>query len=350
MDHRQVVWTGGRGVTLKQVARAVGVSESLASCVLNGAKTGTRVSAATRAAVIAAAKEMGYRRNAHAMSLNTGRSQRIGVYSGRAVLDARNLFFAELLGGIFEGAREYELNTVVHTSGVGADRIRDLVSDRAVDGLVIIAANNDPIVSFLDERQVPAVAMVDRIEALPSVCIDDAAGGRLQAEHLYELGHKRVLYSLPDVPPPSALARYQGFCHRANEIGIEIVTQSDLLVYERAPAHLQFEPLLRGRTPISAVVGWNDASAERLWRELLAIGIDVPGEVSVVGFDGFYPQSIRNEVLTSIKAPWAEVGRQATKALAAMVEGKPIPLTTTLDVSLIKGTTSTFCRTRVGSQ
>ena len=126
-----------RAVTLQDVAKAAGVSSSAASVVLNGCRSGTRVSVPTRRKVMEVATQLGYRPNEVARSLVTGQTNRIGVYSGRSELDSRNPFFAEILGGIFAEATEFDLDTVVHTACKNERRLLDLVRGRSLDGLIV---------------------------------------------------------------------------------------------------------------------------------------------------------------------------------------------------------------------
>jgi DNA-binding LacI/PurR family transcriptional regulator len=308
--------------------------------VLNGSRSGTRVSTETRSAVIEAAKVMGYRPNAVARSLNTGRSHQFGVYSGRADLDSRNAFVSETLGGMFDAAREHEMNTVIHTSGTRDDLLLELVSNRALDGLVVFPRPNDPILSLLGELNVPAVGIADTLPGLPSVCVDDRAGGRLQAEHLWSLGHRHALYRHPLVAPPSAIQRLAGFLDAANSFGMEVTVHEDDALAPRGVTELNLEILTRRQNRATALVGWNDGTAEMSWRTLVAKGVRVPEDVSIVGFDGFEWSFFRSEVLTSIKAPWAQAGRVAVNTLMDMLLGKPVPLARVLPVTLTAGTTT----------
>jgi DNA-binding LacI/PurR family transcriptional regulator len=339
MERIEHSWSERRSTTLRDVARSVGVSESTASVVLNRTRSGTRVSAETRRHVLEAAERLGYRPNALARSLQTGRTQRIGIYSGRARLDSRNLFFAEVLGGVFEGALEFGLNTVVHTSGNSPDMLLDLLSNRALDGLVVHARKDDPVVGMLHELRVPAVAVADQVEALPSVCVDDIAGGRLQAQHLAQLGHRHVLYKQTAHTAISAVRRMESFCQAAEELGIRVTCHyeesfDDLLTAD------DIAVLSGGADRASAVVCWNDRTAEAACQTVSSLGMSIPGEVAVVGFDGFSGFYAPRFELTTIRAPWSAVGHQAVKALMSMVAGDAVASLTTVPIEFHRGATT----------
>jgi LacI family transcriptional regulator len=333
-------WGDRRPVTLRDVANAAGVSASAASVVLNGARSGTRVSASTRRTVMEAAERMGYHPNSVARSLITGRTHRIGMYSGRARLDSRNAFFAEVLGGIFEKAAEHGTNTMVHTSGGSEAQLLDLVSNRALDGLIVHAGHDDPLVPLLGKLRVPAVAVADQIESIPSILVDDAAGGRLQAQHLATLGHRHAMIKLAPFPYASTMSRIEAFEEAAERFGIRVTRRFDTFAETDAFNTDDLRLLSDGPNRATAIVCWNEFCAERACSWLYSLGISIPGDVAVIGFDGFQRAFLPRFDLTTIRAPWAAVGRTATSILMSLVDGKSVPGLTTLPVEFIRGNTT----------
>jgi len=339
MDRIEHTWSERRSTTLRDVAQDVGVSESTVSVVLNRTRSGTRVSAKTRRVVLEAAERLGYRPNALARSLQTGQTHRIGIYSGWARLDARNLFFAELLGGVFDGSLEHGTNTVVHTSGYGPDHLIELVSNRAIDGLVIHARDNDPIFPMLNELRVPVVAVADQVPNVPSVCVDDDAGGRLQAKHLASLGHKNVLYKQTEIVAHSSYIRMEAFRSAALELGINVIVH-EAVDDSEALSPRDIAALSRAKGRVTAIVGWNDQYAERVCRRLDELGTSVPREVAVIGFDGFRAFYTPRYVLTTIRAPWVEVGRRAVGTLMSLIAGNSVPSLEVLPTEFVRGETT----------
>lgn len=339
MERNEHTWNERRSPTLRDVAREVGVSESTVSVVLNRTRSGTRVSALTRRNVLEAAERLGYRPNSLARSLQTGCTHRIGIYSGWARLDSRNLFFAELLGGMFEGSLEHGMNTVVHTSGFQRHHLIELVSNRAVDGIVIHARDDDPIVPMLDDLRVPVVAVADLMPNVPSVCVDDQGGGRLQARHLASLGHKHVLYKQTAVTARSSLMRMEAFRDAASEMGIRVTVHQD--GDEVVGLSNRDIPLLSaGSESVTAIVAWNDQLAEKVCQDLFELGTAIPGDVAVVGFDGFRAFYAPRYMLTTIRAPWVEVGRRAVGQLLSLINGSSVPSLTVLPTEFVRGNTT----------
>jgi LacI family transcriptional regulator len=336
IDHS---WSERRSTTLRDVAQVVGVSESTVSVVLNRTRSGTRVSANTRRNVLEAAERLGYWPNALARSLQTGQTHRIGFYSGRAKLDARNLFYAELLSGICEGANEQGTNVLLHTNGDEPDMLLDLVSNRAIDGLVIHPGADDPIVPMLGQLRIPAIAVADPVEMLPSVCVDDHAGGVMQAKHLYSLGHKVILYKQTGMTAQSAVLRMEAFIATAAELGMDVIVHHDELLDDGLLSR-DLAILTRPKSPATAIVGWNEFRAEQVCRHLCDLGIPIPAGVAVVGFDGFRRFYDPRFELTTIRAPWAEVGRVAVRVLYDLIAGKEVPYLNTLPVEFVRGATT----------
>lgn len=340
MTDDQHTWKRPPHVTLNDVAREAGVSQSAASVVLNGAQSGTRISQHKRRQVVEVAERMGYRPNALARSLISGRTNLIGVYSGRARLDSRNAFYADLLGGVFEGARRNGVNTVVHTTGGEAKHLIELVSNRALDGLIIHADSSDPILAILHESRLPTVAVADVVEGIPSVVVDDELGGILQARHLGLLGHKHVILK-DSMFHASARARCDAFEREAEKLGIRVTHRYESNYYERTGLDLEDMRLVaEGADRATAIVTWSDYFAEQACSRLAELGVSIPRDVAIVGFDGFRQSVSPRYHLTTIRAPWAEVGAKAADVVSALVARRSVPNITTLPVEFIRGDTT----------
>lgn len=339
-DSQAKVWGVREQITLRDVAKEAGVSTSAASVVLNGARSGTRISPVKRRNVLEVAERMGYRPNALAQSLSRGRTNRIGVYSGRGRLNSRNWFFAEVLGGIFDAASEFHINTMVHTSGYGDAPVLDLVSNRAIDGIVVHASDGDPILPLLGELRVPAVAIADVVPGLPCVVVDDAAGGFLQAQHLASLGHKHVILKRAPWDMVSTEARATAFEEAAERLGIRVTSLRDTANGDDVFNSAEIALICSDDDPVTAVVGWSDASASYACNHLTSLGIAIPDRVAVIGFDGFLFQPKLRHEITTIRAPWGAVGATATRILMQLIDHEPVPPLTVLPVEFLRGKTT----------
>ena len=331
------VWQDNSSATLKQVAKAVGVSESLASVVLNGAKSGTRVSALTRAKVIEAARSMGYRPNSVARSLLTGKTHRLGLYSEHLLLWPGSLFSTEVLCGLFDGAAAHEMDLLIHVSERDAqvNRAVEMLTNRSIDGLIVHAKADDPVLPLLGEVRVPAIAIVDRIDDIPSICADDRSGGAIAAQYLHRACHRHVLARRAYTR--SGVDRVDAFCEAAALLGIKVtVTEPSYCGIQ--PAELE---ILKGsQDRATAMFVWNDLDAIKVCKDLIAAGVEIPRDVAVLGFDGYdieFGQGLR---LTTIQAHWRAVSRSAVNFLMALIHGDPIPNLTLVPIEFRRGNTA----------
>jgi len=333
-------WRGTGSATLKDIARLVGVSESAASVVLNGSRSHTRVSLKTRERVTRAAEQLGYRPNAVARALSLGRTNRIGVYASR-LGDAGDPFWSDIHVGLYRQARAFDVDVVIHTSGGESNRLLELVSDRTVDGLIVVAQGDSEIIQLLEERHVPAVALVDRIDGLPSVCVDDRAGAAMLAQHLFDRGHRHVLaLESPLWKSITIVERLESFLETAESLGMR-VSLEEFAVDSISPLSSDALDLLTcDRNRGTAVVAHNDLVADRVSNQLFLRDIAVPESIAVVGFDGHQSYFVPRLPLTSICADWPTVAATGVNVLMSLIAGEPVNRLTKLSVTFKQGLTT----------
>ncbi|MBC7806476.1 MAG: LacI family DNA-binding transcriptional regulator [Akkermansiaceae bacterium] len=307
-----------KNVTLKSVAERAGTSIQTVSTVLNSSRSNTVVSAETRARILSVAEEMQYRRNAHARSLRRGYTNIIGFYTGYGTVSQTNPFIAEVFGGIQRGCNENKKDLLIHGTfrGNSADDIYDELTSGKIDGLVIFAPLNNSLVTRLQSAPLPVVAIAEPVPGIMSVIMDDVQGGREAARHLYERGHRHILYRHPGGAFISAKRRLAGLQAEADRCGMKVTPVVE-------PDHPPFAVSDAGRALLTAtdedkptaVVCWCDASADVALEFLAENHIAVPEQIAVVGFDGFTRLYVGGVQLTTLVAPWAEAGNRAVSLL-----------------------------------
>lgn len=306
-----------RRVTMQDVAERAGVSQPTVSLVL-GDNPEARVADATRERVLEAARELGYRPNLLARGLVRRRSYALGV----VVPDLSNPFFADVVSGVEAVAAE-EGYAVLLCEGrhVSAERHLEELRSRLIDGVILDAAG---------ESEVPA----ERLEGLnlvlideptdrwPGVASDAEAAGRLAAEHLLALGHRRLAFLGPASPSHAFRFRERGFVRRLAREGIEL--PSALL--RRVPPTA--EGGVRGMTellglpePPTGVFCADDLVAVGALKACLAAGRSVPGEVSLVGCGDVELARLTTPELTTVHVPAREMGARAARLLVRRLEG-----------------------------
>jgi LacI family transcriptional regulator len=303
-------------VTLKQVAEAAGVSLATASYALsNGGSVGQE----TRERVKAVAQQLGYRPNVYAKAMRTGRSGALGL----VLPDLTNPFFPPLAQSIIVSAREAEFDVLlVDTLGSKqAERqsIESLVR-RGVDGLVWFPID-DAMPKGLSLRATPTVVLDRTLEGLDCVVADCESGGRMAAELLLEAGHRRIGIVAGPGTVLSARQRLQGARQAM------LATQSLVWEVEAAfSADLDTPVVARlAQRDVTAVVAASDLVAVGLVREFQRLGIRVPDDVSIVGFDNIPWSDLCAPPLSTIDIPVTEMGAEAVQLLVRRIAAPEEP-------------------------
>ncbi|RYG26965.1 LacI family transcriptional regulator [bacterium] len=337
--------------TLKQIALRAGVGTAAASVVLNGSRSTSRVSEANRQAILRAANELNYRPNGLARSLRSSRTGIIGYFTGYDCIDPRNQYVAEVMSGLQAACVSLGLDLLLYTphTDLTAEKVVSNLCDGRLDGLVITALPDHPIVQMLAEEHLPVVAIADPLPNIPSVVADAREGGRLQARHLHGLGHRRVLYLPSDFPFPSVIERQDGFFEEAAILGMSVVTGGSIhghhpelrtvkdkamLMSEADLAHLS------GSEKATAVLCWDDAPAYRIATQLAQAGFSVPQDVAVMGFNGCTPAAELRWNLSTVRAPFREMASIAVETLHRLIAQESVPPLQVLPVTLVPGATT----------
>lgn len=311
---------GGGRPTIHDVAARAGVSKSLVSLALRGSPA---VAPASRDAILTAAAELGYRPNAAARSLAARSSRTVGV----VVLDLHNPVFAEILDGVLAGVRARGYSTMVVTGGADAALEAAEVGkllEFQVEGLVLVSHAQPARALRALAEEVP-VTVVSRSDSagpgVDTVSTDDRAGAHRAVEHLASLGHRRIVH-LGGGDDPVAQARARGYTEAMAQAGLARHARVVDGGLDDASGHRAArEALGSGRAPTALFVV-NDFAAMGALAAVAEAGLDVPGQVSVVGYDGVRLAAMRPIGLTSVAQPLAAMGRTGAGRLFDRIEGR----------------------------
>ncbi|MPR00045.1 LacI family DNA-binding transcriptional regulator [Modestobacter sp. I12A-02628] len=340
---------------LEDVAARAGVSPSTASVALSGAG---RVAAATRARVQAAAAELGYSPDPVAASLRSGRSGVVGAVVGERLLYAfRDPVAVQLLDGLTEELSRLDVGLLLLAgdamrSGPSPAQLSRLPLDAAV--FATCGLEDDPAFTLLQARGVPLVAVEGPVAAgVPLIAIDDERGSAELARHLQRLGHARVVVvTLPmrldgrrGPVDAERLARGVYRDARRRLVGLRSVLPGAPAVEAagnsveegEAAARLVLDVPAADRP--TALVAQSDVLAAGALRAAADLGLQVPGDLSVAGFDGADLPWLAPVRLTTVVQPTAAKGRAAGHAVAELLAGRT-PADVELPVELRPGTTT----------
>ncbi|POX50159.1 LacI family transcriptional regulator [Streptomyces sp. Ru71] len=303
--------------TIRDVAERAGVSKSLVSLVLRGSD---QVRPEKRDAVLRAVRELGYRPNAAARTLSERRSRTVGVL----LHDLRNPWFVELLDGMNPPLREAGLHMLLSDARLGRRAGHDLAEpflDLGVDGLVVVGTLPDPAGLARVAERLPVVVAGAREPVLPDVDMvagDDEQGARLVTEHLIGLGHRRIAH----IGGHGAVGelRRRGYTSALAAHGLDPVVERGDLTEEggyRATVRL----IARAERP-TAVFAVNDMTAVGALSAAAELGLSVPRDISVAGYDNTGISRLRHVWLTTVDNAGHEVGRRAARCLLDRFEGR----------------------------
>lgn len=309
--------------TVSQVARHAGVSVASVSRVLNGLPATEQ----TRAKVLAAVEELGYRPNAHARSLKVRRSQQLAF----AVADVGNPVYVEMMRAVEDEARARDYRLLVSSTAQPDDMLAllDSLEHGYADGLVLspVRVNADLLAAL--RRVTYPVVVVGTVPAdldIDNVRADSAAGVGLALTHLAEQGCRRVAFiNGPRDTVPGA-ARAHAFEDHARSLGLDLdpalrVEAGDFTLAEGRKAA---SALLEGTTP-DAVLGANDLLAIATMHVLAERGLRVPRDVAVIGMDDTELADVTSPALTSVDLAAHDRGGAAARLLLERLEDPDRP-------------------------
>ncbi len=313
-----------KSVGIRDVAEMAGVSVTTVSHVLNDTPH-MRVSEQTRARVRAVAKTLGYGPNRAAQALRTNRSGLIGLLSeeiattphaGRIILGAQN------------AARAHDLTLVIINTGRESsgsshkDDVQALI-DRQVEAILYATMYHRQVSLPPNLQGVPTVLIdsTDRAGVVPSVVPDEVGGAIAAVTHLVEAGHRRIGFLNNDDDVPATHERLVGFKQVLREHDIPI--DEKLIVSapsETLPGYALARELLARPDRPTALFCYNDRMAMGAYRAAAELGLDIPHDLSIVGFDN--QELIAANLfpgLTTVALPHYEMGEWAVETLVHLL-------------------------------
>ena len=305
--------------TIYDVSELAGVSTSTVSRSFSRPEL---ISEATRARVFAAAKQLNYRPSTLAGSLTTKRTLLIGLITA----DIQNPFVASLARGVQDGiaAKRY-LSVICSTDGDAARELELLheMLARGVDGFVITPPfdSPDPDVSAtlneLPARGIPVVFIGYRSDPSSDFVTSDAKSGETEAvNYLASLGHTRIGFIGGYYTRGIGLGRWRGYRETLRACGLPLLPELEVETETTSSGGFEaMKHLLSLPEPPSAVVSVNDLMAIGALEACRQLGLDVPGSVSIIGFDDIPMASLTTPPLTTVAQPAYSLGHTAAKSI-----------------------------------
>jgi LacI family transcriptional regulator len=307
---------------IKDVAREAGVSTATVSHVINNSRF---VTEATRVRVLDAIERCNYYPNVLARSLASGRSQMLGVL----VSDISNPFFPELVKSIEEAAFARGYDLLLLNTNYDAERTSDYVRriiQRKVAGVALMTSEMDSELIDKLARCHVSVVFLDAGsagECMSNLLVDYEAGIDEAIRHLVSLRHTRLAYIGGPRRLRSAIKRLEAF---QNSVARHLLNGPPALLFEgdfrlEGGRRAAREMMAAKELPTAVVVA-NDMMALGVMQECRALGVRIPSDLSLIGFDDIAFTELTDPPLTTVCLPRRELGRMAVEALLMTIEGE----------------------------
>ncbi|NPV69588.1 MAG: LacI family DNA-binding transcriptional regulator [Firmicutes bacterium] len=312
-------------VTIKDVAKAAGVSPSTVSRVINNVPG---IGDEMRTRVRALMKEMDYRPDLNARSLVKRQTGNIALIVPRGMFFVfSNPFFALVMEGIGEVLDDYEYNYLFCSS---PKQHRRMFQSRVVDGTILFAVRlGDPYIYQAESGELPTVLVGSYLDTspIPFVRPDDEGGIYEAVKHLADLGHRRIALLNGPLSSIKSVKSLDGY--RKAVVDFDLDYDDDVLVHS-----LEFTAeagysggmtLFGGKNPPTAIVCSSDLIAYGAMKAASDCGVRIPTQCSVVGFGDFPLSGFLNPPLTTMRTPLREMGLQAGHLLHGLMNGQEMP-------------------------
>jgi DNA-binding LacI/PurR family transcriptional regulator len=316
----------GRATRLTDVAREAGVHVSTASRVINGTGTLT-IRPETRQRILDTAERMRYRPNAIARGLKTSSAGAIGLL----VPSLRNPVLSEITRGAFDRAWERDYVVLLAEDSRNEKALsayERLVGEGRIDGILIASARpGSPLLEHLANDDVPCVYVNRRRPGSGrNIAMREEDAGALAAEHLLALGHRRLGHLAGPESLDTARRRRRGFIRAVRQAGLDVAVEA--ADFEESAGYAAMRALLGAPSPPTAVFVSNINQAVGAMAGVRSVGLRVPDDVSMVGYDDDAVGEYLEAPLTAIAMPLYELGSTAVDALIDQIEGaQPVNLT-----------------------
>ncbi len=313
--------SNGNVVTLKSVAAHVGLSAGTVSAVLNDAPSAKHIPKQTRERIIAAARKLDYRPNFFARSLRKRRTFTLGVIA----YEIGDGYSSSIIAGIENSARQrdYFFVTGIHRHDRELfERYSRLLLQRGAEGIIAVDFN------LAHSLPVPAVAIPGHTdnEGVTNIVLDHRHAAELALKHLAGLGHEKIAILRGHPDSADSHHRWNAVQEVAQEMGLpldpELVIQIDSTDSTPSLGYPYGKRLVESRRPFTALFAYNDISAIGAIRAFQEAGLQVPRDVSVVGFDDIPGAAFHYPSLTTVRQPLRRMGEIAVEVLVARIEGE----------------------------
>jgi len=302
-------------VSLKLLADELDLSPATVSLVINRSAVADSIPQATKDRIFAAARKHNYRPNFFARSLRTQRSFTIGVMVPEVSEGYATLVMSGIEDHLLQEGYFYFVASHRHRTDL-IDEYPKMLLARAVDGLIAL---DTPWTHSDLPIPVVTVSGHNEVNGVTNIVLDHRRAAQLALEHLFNLGHRRIAFIKGQEFSSDTEDRWNAICEAAGELDLSVEGQLSVQLEGDLPAtQLGFQvtrKLLATRERFTALFAFNDLSAIGAIGALREKGLEVPHDVSVVGFDDIQSAAFQNPALTTVRQPLRKMGMIAAETV-----------------------------------
>ena len=313
-----------KAVTIRDVADQAGVSVTTVSRVLNGKDD---ISEATIQKVLAVVQELGYASSLAARGMRSHRTNLIGLI----LHDVASLYSQEIMRGVNQAIAKIDKDLIIYTSG-GMDRENvaqherhyvALLNGSVTDGAIMVTPT---ATQFTTHAPLVIIDPNNETPDYPAIIAANQEGALAAMSYLTDLGHRRIGHIAGEMKLISANQRLQGYKDGLAAAGISL--HEDLIEigdYTTETAVICARKLLSLPDRPTAIFAANDVSAIGVYQAARELGLQIPGDLSVIGFDNLREAASLNPTLTTINQSIEKMGTMATEMIVKLVRGESLP-------------------------
>lgn len=309
-------------VTLKAVAERVGLTPGTISAVLNASEASKVIPQHTKDRILLAARELNYQPNFFARTLRSKRTYTVGVIAQ----EIGDSYSGPIISGIesYLRDRKYFFLTGIHRHDPTLfDQYSQLLLRRGVEGFITIDLN------LPHSLPLPTVAIAGhrRYGGVTNIILDHHRAAELAISHLLQLGHEHIAFMRGNPASSDSETRWQHICAVADDLDAKVRPELTLQIErEESSPELGYwitKRLVASGERFTALFAYNDLAAIGAIRAIREAGLEVPTDVSVIGFDDIESANYHHPTLTTVRQPLKEMGEIAAKTLLQAIESKP---------------------------
>jgi len=313
---------------LKELADHLGLAPATVSLVMNGSSVADTIAPETKKLIFAAARKFNYRPNFFARCLRTHRSFTIGVL----VPEVSEGYNASVLSGIEDDLLQEGYFYFVASHRFRPDLIEEytqLFLHRSVDGLIVVCTPWNRSLPC----PVATISSHHNVKGVNRILLDHDRAAKIALQHLTELGHRKIAFIKGQTFVPDTQVRWNAITKVAAQMGLPILPKLVTRIEENSPSpHLGYkatQELLVSGEPFTALFAFNDICAMGVIRALHEFGLQVPQDVSVLGFDDIESAGYQTLGLTTVQQPLRQMGKTAAQlVLRRILRSKEDPEST----------------------